>query len=236
MNTLHKLSKVIKINTIGLIAIYNVDRYFNNFCQANDTSSDSDKISAHQTKVNQTVNKVSVLSNNKSTYIEVLMKEKITTKVADSISESQQVANELAKSLVIEVLHNPKNLHQLGIILHNCFNYPQVQLSIRDLVFYHLHTEYTIKNTIYLLHGQIKYFLSDAGKNYTLSQLLTLLQWYSTQDYFFEMVIPLFIWSISSKDASVDHTVDYLAKAASDSLSYNQVSTYLHKRCYMPIT
>lgn len=103
-------------------------------------------------------------SNTSAGAIEILMKEKITSSVADTIIESHDAAHEVSKELVIEVLNDKDNVSKMATALSNAFGNEDVLSPIRDFTYYYLHTDDTIRNINWLLHGQMRYFFKGHGK------------------------------------------------------------------------
>jgi hypothetical protein len=110
--------------------------------------------------------------------IEILMKEKITSSVADSIIESHDAAHEVSKELVIEVLNDKDNVSKLATALGNAFGDEAILRPIRDFTYFYLHTDDTLRNINWLLHGQMKYFFKEHGKVCTYNILFVTLTHY----------------------------------------------------------
>lgn len=103
-------------------------------------------------------------TNTPAVSIEILMKKTLTSSVADSIVEAHDAAHQVSKELVIEVLDDPDNVAKLAIALGNIFSNEAVLRPVRDFSYFHLHTQGTMQNIIWLLHEQMKYFFKENGK------------------------------------------------------------------------
>eukprot|EP00602_Paraphysomonas_sp_CaronLab_P010487 CAMPEP_0185027264 /NCGR_PEP_ID=MMETSP1103-20130426/12087_1 /TAXON_ID=36769 /ORGANISM="Paraphysomonas bandaiensis, Strain Caron Lab Isolate" /LENGTH=272 /DNA_ID=CAMNT_0027561167 /DNA_START=263 /DNA_END=1081 /DNA_ORIENTATION=- len=150
--------------------------------------------------------------------IEVMMKESITSSVADSIVKSHEAAHQVSKALIIELLQNEENVHTLGIILRNCFSSEPVLGPVRWLSYYYLHTDATLENILWQLEWQRSWFFRGPGKVYTEAELMRLFLWWSQQEGFRQVVHPLVVWALEQQEAAVVPASD----AAAQAIKYNE--------------
>lgn len=96
--------------------------------------------------------------------IEDLMKESFTSSVADSIEKSYEVAHEVAKTLVLDVLEDSSNIQHVGTILSHIFVDETVLSSTRALTYFYLQTNDSMKNIFWQLHWLRFYYCRGGGK------------------------------------------------------------------------
>ncbi len=88
----------------------------------------------------------SQMDNTTITPIKVLLNEQITSSAVDSIRESQLIANEMAKSLIIEFFREPSSPKKFGELLNYIFSYESVLKPSRDIVYWSLQSSETYKS------------------------------------------------------------------------------------------
>jgi hypothetical protein len=87
----------------------------------------------------------------------------LSSAAVDSMKDSQEIANDLARSLVMEVLHGKNNTRKLGELLQYTFAYETVLAPTRDLIYWSLATPEVVNNTLWLCKYQRDYWLKDEG-------------------------------------------------------------------------
>lgn len=80
--------------------------------------------------------------------LRVLMHEQLTSSAVDSIRDSRQLAHELAKSLLIEVLERKENRGKFGELLLYLFVSDTVLSPTRQTIYWSLTSESTIENIV----------------------------------------------------------------------------------------
>jgi hypothetical protein len=166
--------------------------------------------------------------------IEGLMKESFTSSLADSIERSHEAAHEVAKALVLDVLHDSSNIQHVGTILSHIFADETVLSSTRALAYFYLHTSESMSNILWQLSWLRFYYCRGGGKvlfpissflNHLAPQVYSeieainqFLLW-SQQKEFRDVIYPIVIWSLE-QDESV---VKPLGQIAGDSLKELQV-------------
>jgi hypothetical protein len=80
--------------------------------------------------------------------LHILINETLTSSAVDSIRDSRQLANELAKSLLIEVLERKENRGKFGELLLYLFVSDTVLSPTRHTIYWTLTLENTIKNIV----------------------------------------------------------------------------------------
>jgi len=96
----------------------------------------------------------------------------------ESLRDSQQLANQIAKSIVINILEQKDNNKQLGLILKYIFSYETVLHPTRDLILWSILLPTTVDQAIDLLRFQRNYYMNGTGASYTSHQLLVLFEWW----------------------------------------------------------
>ena len=172
--------------------------------------------------------------------IEDLMKESFTSSVADSIEKSYEVAHEVAKTLVLDVLEDSSNIQNVGTILSHIFVDETVLSSTRALTYFYLQTNDSMKNIFWQLNWLRFYYCRGGGKVsclllhsvtdldldppsphqvYSEIELINQFLLWSQQKEFRDVVYPIVIWSLEQVE-----TVKPLSVIAGESLKELQVS------------
>jgi hypothetical protein len=94
--------------------------------------------------------------------LRVFVHETLTSSAVDSIIDSQLLANELAKSLIIEVLQNKSNQGNLGQLLRYTFASPTVLCPTRDLVYWSLRSDQCFRNILWNTQWHRNYWLEES--------------------------------------------------------------------------
>jgi hypothetical protein len=97
--------------------------------------------------------------------LKVFVYETLTSSAVDSIRDSQQLANELAKSLVIEVLDKKENIGKLGELLEYTFASDTVLSPTRELIYWSLKLDSTSSNIKWNCQWHRNYWLGLSSFN-----------------------------------------------------------------------
>eukprot|EP01041_Mallomonas_annulata_P009590 gene9590-19933_t len=140
-----------------------------------------------------------------SVAIDVLVKERITTSAVESLRDSQQLANDMAKTLVIDIFQDKANVKKLGHILQYLFSFEKVLEPTRHLVHWSLQLPVTVDNTTWLVKAQRQYYFTGGGSTYTNHHLLVLIQdWLLHPQSRSEVIRPLVLSVIRDTDTNTD--------------------------------
>ena len=167
--------------------------------------------------------------------LRVLVHETLSSSAVDSIRDSQQLANELAKCLIIEVLDRSENPGKLGLLLQYLFEYDAVLSPTRELIYWSLIQDETVKNTIFYTNLNRNYWLGlsalgqhvrtnrgverqRGAKELTQEALLALaIQWLSDPETRKVVINPLLDWTLKSQESVItplaDLTAEYIPTA-----------------------
>ena len=88
-----------------------------------------------------------------------LVHDTITSQAVDELKRSQQMANDLAKSLILEVLGRKENRGKLGELLQYTFAADTVLTPTRELIYWSLELEQTFKNIVWQVQWHRNYWL-----------------------------------------------------------------------------
>ena len=88
-----------------------------------------------------------------------LVHDTITSQAVDELKRSQQMANDLAKSLILEVLKRKENRGKLGELLQYTFAADTVLTPTRELIYWSLELEQTFKNIVWQVQWHRNYWL-----------------------------------------------------------------------------
>ena len=153
--------------------------------------------------------------------LRVLVHETLSSSAVDSIRDSQQLANELAKCLLIEVLDRSENPGKLGLLLQYLFEYDAVLSPTRELIYWSLIQDETVKNTIFYTNLNRNYWLGlstlgqhvrtnrgverqRGAKELTQEVLLALaIQWLSDPETHKIVITPLLDWTLKSQESVI---------------------------------
>ena len=88
-----------------------------------------------------------------------LVHDTITSQAVDELKRSHQMANDLAKSLILEVLGRKENRGKLGELLQYTFAADTVLTPTRELIYWSLELEQTFKNIVWQVQWHRNYWL-----------------------------------------------------------------------------
>ena len=171
--------------------------------------------------------------------LRVLVHETLSSSAVDSIRDSQELANELAKCLVIEVLDRKENRGKLGELLQDMFVSDTVLSPTRELIYWSLTLDNTIKNTIFYtnLHRNYWMGLSNVGqhvrttrgmtreqgaKDFTQDALVALaIKWLHDPVNRKSVINPLLDWTLKSQES----VISPLAIISAEAIPWAKVRT-----------
>ena len=162
-----------------------------------------------------------------ATGVQQLVNEQLKSSASDTLKESRDDAEKLAKSLILDACNKTEYRHEFGRVLEYIFSFESVQNPTRDLVWWSVKSPMSMNE----IEGQAlwwrRYFLSSTfpaisqrgspgeGFNYTKEQLTTLLAWWLPTPHAKSIVNPLLIWTLREKVV-----VDSVVQIVNDALPY----------------
>jgi hypothetical protein len=129
--------------------------------------------------------------------IRVIVRELAAASAVDSMRNSHEIVNVLARDLVLNAFSQPESQMQLGLSLQKLFSYKSVVDSTRWLAYWGIYNDYSLENISLLAHEQKRYFMNkhhhiyqSEGYDYTEEQLVSLVKWFFETDYARQVVVP----------------------------------------------
>lgn len=165
------------------------------------------------------------------TQLRVLVQETFTSSAVDSIRDSQLLANELAKRLLIEVLQRRENRGKFGELLQYLFISDTVLSPTRDLIYWSLAIDNTVHNIAQNVKMHRNFWLRSTEKQpgatrslerrLTDAVLLTLIiRWLDDPVSKNQVVIPLLDWALKEHEG----VIAPLTEIAAGSIPWTKVS------------
>ena len=166
------------------------------------------------------------------TQLRVLVQETFTSSAVDSIRDSQLLANELAKRLLIEVLQRKENRGKFGELLQYMFISNTVLSPTRELIYWSL----TLDNTVDDIAQNVKlhrdFWLRSAERQATTKRSLerrltdaallgVIIRWLDDPVSRTQVVIPLLDWTLQEHES----VIAPLTELAADSIPWTKVSS-----------
>lgn len=135
--------------------------------------------------------------------VKVLIHDRISSTAIDQLKDSEKLVNEIAKSLVLDVLTDEQTKFQFGKILKNILTYESVQTPTRDLIYWSIHTDATFKSLYPISKANFnQWFVSDYNKKY-----LTGICEYHLRNTAHEFLVPQISYILKDKDVVLDPLV-----------------------------
>ncbi len=132
-----------------------------------------------------------------------IINDQLTSSAVDSIRESQLAANQLAKSLLIELLHDEHSPKKFGELLKYTFAYESVLKPTRDLIHWSLRTDSTMTSVEQQARTGLYSYMSRTGS--AKSQLVGLsTHWLGQRDTRLFTLNPLLTWTMKQPELAVD--------------------------------
>jgi hypothetical protein len=136
------------------------------------------------------------------------MSKEITATAIDSIKDSQRAMNEIAKTLIHDVLGNEQHYDSFGIFLQNLFKHDTVASYCRWLIYWSIATDYNVQYSYDIFKRQLDFYLTVHNFNYDPSHVnytdpsympLTLViksgTWWLHQEYAKkDYLVPAIVW------------------------------------------
>lgn len=142
--------------------------------------------------------------------IRVILNESLTSSAVESIRDSQEIANALAKELIIDILSDKGTENKFGIFLQHIFTFDSTLQSARDLVFWGLKSDQSMSNATTLAKESLSAWSKGAGS----SQLLVLSNnWLHSAHSKTTSITPLLLWTLNQKQAVHDPLTDIVSKS-----------------------
>lgn len=144
--------------------------------------------------------------------------EQIKSEVKGQIRESQQAANDLAKSMIQDILAQSETKAQFGIFLQSLFAYESVRRPTRELIYWSLQRPDVVRSTCQLASNQVKYWLRNDGKHYTHEEFVGLIDWWLRHpDTTRTVLLPFLKWPLEDPE-----TLDMMVQSVSQTLLSKQ--------------
>ena len=153
--------------------------------------------------------------------IKVLLNETLASQAVDSIKDSKAVVNEVAKSVITDILNHKSTPKRFGLILKDVFSNESVLSPTRWLVYWSLDLESTFKSLMGQSNWQIEHFSKNYGFTLLQTQAILLL---SSPEFRKVQVNPLLQWTMKQQDIAIDP----LAEVVKWILPFNKVLLSLH--------
>ena len=177
------------ISLLGSLAAFPICKYAQNIDIGGDKNNNNvdpvlrdNKILIHNAQLNEIFTKKHLtIDLTEKVGIEKLnemVKKDLLDTVADSIQQSQPLANELAKNLVMQLLQNISYAHQTGTSLRNALRDPLILSSVRNLSYTWMHSASTMENIMWTYKIYHPFFFADQSH---VRNLATLLAWWTTE-------------------------------------------------------
>jgi hypothetical protein len=110
--------------------------------------------------------------------LQMILHESITQSAVESLKDSQQVANDFAKILILDILNNKESRNNLGSLLGSLFQYESVRCPTRDLIYWSIFLDPTLKATRNFTSNQVTYWLSNEGMTSTRALVMYYTLWW----------------------------------------------------------
>ena len=151
--------------------------------------------------------------------IKVLLNEQITNSALDSLKDSEQMMHMLAKSLIVDALHDKNTPGKFGKILNYIFDYEATLAQTRSMLYWSISTQDSYKNISYLTAWQLKNWTTSYG----IGQVSTLTQmWVRNPSARVEVISPLITWVLQQKP----YVIDPVSLLIYDALPYTKVQHF----------
>ena len=150
-------------------------------------------------------------SERSSGSIQILVDRAIAPTAVDSIKESEELVNELAKTICIDVLQKKEYATVFGVFLQDLFKFDSVREPTVGLVTWAVATPEAFQNTLHLAKVNRDYWIGvdQEGRPYTDVALRDLSTWWFDHPLTkTDVVLPLITWSLEQREMALDPAVD----------------------------
>jgi hypothetical protein len=135
----------------------------------------------------------------------VIINQQLTSSAVDQIRDSQTLVNDLARSLIIEMLKHEKSPNHLGEFLQSTFSHQSAQQPTREFVLSSLAIDSTVTNIKLLMRDQEIYWLRGEAYPYTYSATIDFFDWWLTHPLTSSLVlIPQIKWILEQPDLTIN--------------------------------
>lgn len=158
--------------------------------------------------------------------LKILLNEQISSSAVETLRDSKLVAQQLAKTIVMDALADAHNQGKFGEFLQYAFAYESILYPTRWLVHWSIHTDNSVANSRVFLKEQLLHWLQDTDRTYgPQKQLVDLCDWWLREERSrVEAVDPLLVWTLRQKDS----VKDPLAATVCAALAYARVCVQPH--------
>jgi len=166
--------------------------------------------------------------------ISTLVNEQINAAAVDSIRDSQDIANEMAKKLILDALSDEKNTAELGKLLQYIFAANSVLVPTRELIYWSIMLPNAMESSLFQARSQRNYWLENKeGRALSRDQLVFIIDWWLRETTSKDLVVkPLLDWTLQQKLITIDplcnlvveslpYAKDHTVKVISDSITEN---------------
>lgn len=135
----------------------------------------------------------------------VIINEQLASSAADSIKESQETANEMAKLFLLELFSDKENSAKLGVFLGDLFTHETVLHPTRELLFWSIATDHSMRNTEAYCQYLRDYWLRDEGSPATTKNIVDLGEWWLLHPLSrIDIVTPLITWTLEQPEMTIE--------------------------------
>lgn len=153
--------------------------------------------------------------------IKDILNEQISSTAVDSLRDSQLVANEMAKTIIYDVLREKETKGKFGELLQFLFAYESVLHPTRWLVYWSLNLDTTLDSVVYQTKWQINYWAKQDPTAFLSSSLLdSSIYWLKSIEARKHHIDPLLLWTLKQKEIA-----DPVAGIVVDALPYVKETT-----------
>ena len=176
---------------------------------------------------NDTTNNNNNKDKEKLPPMKILLNKHITStavdSIRDSIKDSKDYLNMLARELLLGILHDNKNQHIFGDFLKYTFSYESVLLPTRELVYWSLYQTDTFQTIQSYINYQVLQIISPTASlsHNIIKKSIVNSAIYNINDKAFKTCTlnPLIVWTLQQRDI----VIDPLSKIIIDALPYVKV-------------
>ena len=129
--------------------------------------------------------------------VESIVRDHISSSVADTLQQSQPHLNELAKSLVLELFADASNAHRVGVLLQHLYELEPLLAPARE----HLYQYMTLSSTqagikTHMRQLRTRYLTSTEHRPVSVEALGGVLSWWVATSDCRAVVVPLLTWTL----------------------------------------
>lgn len=151
--------------------------------------------------------------------LKIIINQHVANAAIDSIRDSQQLADELSKGLIIDLLVHPQTPNQFGTLLKYTFAYEDILLPTRDLLFWSLKLPHIQQHLFMQTRTNLNWWLANYGKT-ALYPLAT--QWILNPETRTSLIVPLLQYTCRDPE----NVMTPLAVLIAEAIPYAKVTHY----------